>query len=99
MKKIIIIGALCLVLVGLSLGYAARFEPDWAHKGQLESLGQDDIVISDSVYKLSPSVKFFAFSQKYVTRESFPVGSKVVLTLDEDKSEVVVVWLVDKELP
>lgn len=101
MKKIfiIILGVLCFSLVGLSLGYAARYNPDWAYKGQLERFGEDYIVVSDSKYKLSPSVKLFAFSEKYVTQASFPVGSRVVLTLDESKSEVLVVWLIDKELP
>jgi len=44
-------------------------------------------------------VKFYAFSEKYVTPKDFTVGSKVVLTLNEDKSEVIVIWLNDRELP
>jgi len=100
MIKKILIGLLCFVLVGWSLSYAAApFKPDWDYKGQLENLNQDHIIVSDSIYKLSSSVRFYAFSKKYVTRKNFTVGSKVVLTLNKDKSEVIVVWLNDKELP
>jgi len=99
MIKKIIVSSFCFVLISFSLSFAAPFEPNWNYKGKLESLNQDHIVVSDSIYKLSSSVRLYAFSEKYVTRKDFTVGSKVVLTLNEDKSEVVVIWLNDKELP
>ncbi|WP_321370665.1 hypothetical protein [uncultured Desulfuromusa sp.] len=99
MLKKLVLSLLCFVFAVSTFCYAATFEPDWDHKGPLDSLEQDYIIVSDSRYKLSSMVRFLAFSEKYVTRGHFKNGSKVVLTLNEDKSEVIAVWLDDKELP
>lgn len=99
MLKKIILSLLCFVLAVSTFCNAATFNPDWDYKGVLENLGQEYIVVSDTRYKLSSSARFFAFSEKYVMRSHFEKGAEVVLTLNDDKSEVIAVWLDDKELP
>ena len=99
MIKNIFLGSLMVLLLSSSPGFAADYVPDWRHDGRLESLSDDYIVVSDSQYRLSSAVEFYALSGEYVVRYQFKQGVPVVLTLDEAGKEVVAIWLVDKPVP
>ena len=92
-----------LILVVLLLASTFGF----AEEGDKEELGADtgtiyrmegvEIVINDSLYNLSPGIRFYTNSKMdtYANRSWLKVGTRVGFQLD-DKGEVIAIWFENK---
>lgn len=72
--------------------------PNWKYRGKLDRIQKNNVIITDQQFKLDQFVKFRAISDKPVSRADFKKGSDVVPTFNK-KREIIILWLVDKQLP
>jgi len=108
-KYIIICIGLAIFFVSIvipsGVSYAQRrVKPEWVLPehypygfdgwGQIDVIADDEIVIDDSLYKLSPSVEYSTPTEKYATRNSFSAG-KIVGFITNSKREIVSLWLIE----
>lgn len=99
MKRSMILIALVAFILSVGAALASQYQPNWAHRGQLEVIGSDYIIVSDSRYDVDSNLKYFSLSGKYVSQYDFTEGAKVALSLKGGTREVTALWLIDAEIP
>jgi len=79
------------------LGERADFPSYYPEKfngiGRIDRIARDEIVISDSLYKLSPYATYATPTRKTVPRTWLDVGNLVGFITNE-KNEIISLWLV-----
>jgi hypothetical protein len=71
------------------------FYPEGFHGyGRLDRIGQDEVVIQDSLKKLAPVVTYHTPDNRYATKAYFKLGDLVGYMIDSDR-QVVSLWLIE----
>jgi hypothetical protein len=80
------------------LGERADFPSYYPEKfngiGRIDRIARDEIVISDSLYKLSPYAKYATPKRKTVQRTRLGIGNLVGFVTNE-KNEIASLWLIE----
>lgn len=62
--------------------------------GSIDRIGEDEIVISDILYRFSFTVTYHTLTKMYAPKELFSTGSRVGVMIDP-KHEVTFLWLLE----
>jgi hypothetical protein len=62
--------------------------------GRIDRITADQIVINDTLYRLSPNATFATPTRKHALRTSFRVGNRVGYITNE-KREIISLWLLE----
>jgi hypothetical protein len=80
------------------LGERTRFPTYYPEKfdgiGRIDRIARDEIVISDSLYKLSPYATYATPKRKTAQRTRLDIGNLVGFVANE-KNEIVSLWLIE----
>jgi hypothetical protein len=89
-----------LFVAGVSHGQLpARTYPDYYPDkfnaiGKIDRIAENEIVINDTLYRLSPNVTCYTPTSKYVSKALFSVGNRVGVEI-ASKNEVMSLWLLE----
>ncbi len=90
---------LAVLLLACTFGFAEEGDKEelTAKIGTIDRMEGVEIVINDSIYNLSPGVRFYTNSKMdtYANRSWFKVGTRVGFHLD-DRREVIAMWFKSK---
>ena len=66
--------------------------------GVIDNIGKDQLIINDSVKKLSPMVTYHDQTGRYTSSTEFKVGTRVAYQVNKQR-EITVLYLFDGQLP
>lgn len=89
---------LALLFVILANLPALAVEQDWKTLGVLDSLTDEQIVISDSTYRMAETVIFLDQDGNRISEQNFELGMRVLVGFD-DEGKVEAVWHIEELRP
>ena len=87
--------AICAERQGETGWALPQYYPDkFDGTGHISRITVDEIVINDSLYRLSPNAEFATPTRKHALRAWFQVGNRVGYTTNT-KHEIISLWLIE----
>ena len=79
---------------GLERIYPDYYPEEFNAIGKIDRIAEKEIVIDDSLFKLSPNVTCYTPISKYVSKALFSVGNRVGVEINSNH-EVTSLWLLE----
>jgi hypothetical protein len=70
-----------------------HYPKEFSGTGPVDRISKDEIVIGDSLFKLSPRVTYSTPERRHATKAYVKVGSYIGFVTGSDEHEIISIWL------